>query len=250
MARASSRDGRCSRCGRQLEQYQLSSADWEELRRGVLERCLEGDDPYLSSNPQELAHFRSFLERAPAYTVVLDGLNVALMGGPTSRLKAQQLLKVVQHYAVHRNKAVLLVGRKHMLRWPADIMNHVWKHCFRYLANDTSHDDPFLLYAALYGGPGTLVVSRDYMRQHRFRLGNSRLQELFRRWRHLHQEEWGTKNTPVPPVSYKVQVQGSSTSGWHVPHAEENGTAMAAPSASAQVQWLCIVPATALPSSS
>ncbi|KAK8763195.1 hypothetical protein V5799_034195 [Amblyomma americanum] len=244
-----SRDGCCCRCGRQLELYQLSSAEWEELRQGVLERCLEGDDPYLSSNPQELNRFRDFLNRAPAYTVVLDGLNVALMGGGTPRLKAQQLLKVVQHYAVQRNKAVLVVGRKHMLQWPANIMDRIWKHCLRYLANDTSHDDPFLLYAALHGGPGTLVVSRDLMRQHRFRLGDPRLQELFRRWRHLHQEQWGT-NAPIPAVSYKVEVQGSSTDGWHVPHTEENGTAVATPSPSAPVQWLCIAPATTLQSSS
>ncbi|XP_075555522.1 mitochondrial ribonuclease P catalytic subunit isoform X2 [Dermacentor variabilis] len=227
-----SRDSICNRCGRQLEMYRLSDAEWEQLRRGVLERCLEGDDPYLGSNPRELAKFRDFLKRAPAYGVVLDGLNVALSG----KDRAQELLKAVQHYAVKEKQAILLVGRKHMLHWHADIMDQVWKRCLRYLANDTSHDDPFVLYAALHGGPGTIVVSRDLMRQHRFRLSDPRLQELFTSWQHLHQVEW--RGAPVSTtVPHKVIVQGSSTNGWHVPHVEENGTVTAA------AQWLCIAPA-------
>ncbi|KAL1435042.1 hypothetical protein MTO96_001588 [Rhipicephalus appendiculatus] len=76
-----SRAGLCDRCGHQLEMHGLSDAEWEELRQGVMERCLVGDDPYLGSNPRELAKFRDFLERAPAYDVVLDGLNVALSKG-------------------------------------------------------------------------------------------------------------------------------------------------------------------------
>lgn len=91
-----------------------------------------------------------------------------------------------------------------------------------------------MLYAALHGGPGTLLVSRDLMRQHLFRLGDARLQELFGRWRHLHQEEYGTT---TPTVSHRVQ--GSSACGWHVPHAEGNGTTTATAST---VQWLCLSP--------
>lgn len=240
-----SRAGLCDRCGRRLEMHGLSDAEWEELRRGVMERCLVGDDPYLSSNPRELAKFRDFLEHASAYDVVLDGLNVALSKGSASqRDRAQQLLKAVQYYAVNKKQTVLLVGRKHMLQWPADVMDRVWKHCLRYLANDTSHDDPFVLYAALHGGPGTLVVSRDLMRQHRFRLSDPRLQELFMSWQQTHQVEWRGAPTSTT-VSHKVTVQGSSANGWHIPHAEENGTV----ETSTAVQWLCIAHATILRSS-
>lgn len=97
-----------------------------------------------------------------------------------------------------------------------------------------------MLYAALHGGPGTLLVSRDLMRQHLFRLGDARLQELFGRWRHLHQEEYGTT---TPTVSHRVQ--GSSARGWHVPHAEGNGTTTAS-----TVQWICLSPGTAAVQSS
>lgn len=155
-----------------------------------------------------------------------------------------QLLKAVQYYAVNKKQTVLLVGRKHMLQWPADVMDRVWKHCLRYLANDTSHDDPFVLYAALHGGPGTLVVSRDLMRQHRFRLSDPRLQELFMSWQQTHQVEWRGAPTSTT-VSHKVTVQGSSANGWHIPHAEENGTV----ETSTAVQWLCIAHATILRSS-
>ncbi|KAL3213980.1 hypothetical protein MRX96_007377 [Rhipicephalus microplus] len=240
-----SRAGLCNRCNRQLEMHGLSDTEWEELRRGVMERCLVGDDPYLGSNPRELAKFRDFLERAPAYDVVLDGLNVALAKGSASqRDRAQQLLKAVHHYAVNEKRTVLLVGRKHMLQWPAEVMDRVWKHCLRYLANDTSHDDPFVLYAALHGGPGTQVVSRDLMRQHLSRLSNPRLQELFTSWQQTHQVEW--RGAPASTmVSHKVTVQGSSTDGWHIPHAEANGTVATI----AEVQWLCISPAAVLRSS-
>ncbi|KAL1435043.1 hypothetical protein MTO96_001588 [Rhipicephalus appendiculatus] len=131
-----------------------------------------------------------------------------------------------------------------MLQWPADVMDRVWKHCLRYLANDTSHDDPFVLYAALHGGPGTLVVSRDLMRQHLSRLSDPRLQKLFTSWQQTHQVEWRGAPTSTM-VSHKVTVQGSSTNGWHIPHAEENGTVATI----AAVQWLCIAPAAVLRSS-
>lgn len=45
-----------------------------------------------------------------------------------------------------------------------------------------SKDDPFLLYAAMYSGIHTQILTRDLMRGHKFLLNNSELKNIFQKW--------------------------------------------------------------------
>lgn len=184
---------------------------------------MKGSDLFMNTTPRELEDFERFLSRAPPFDVVIDGLNVALKGNTNSNGdKARNLLLVVKHYTLVEKRKVLVVGRKHMRKWPRNIMDQVWSHCVHYLTNDLSEDDPFLLCAAFSRGPGTVVASRDMMRNHRYKLhGDSRMGGLFDKWRRTHQEvldvNWG-KLSVLKPARHQISVQGSNAKGWHIPY--------------------------------
>lgn len=46
----------------------------------------------------------------------------------------------------------------------------------------SSKDDPFVLYAAMYSGPRTQILSRDLMRGHKFLLGDTKIKCVFQKW--------------------------------------------------------------------
>lgn len=49
-----------------------------------------------------------------------------------------------------------------------------------------SMDDPFTLYAAMHSGPNTMIVTRDELRDHKFRLGKE-LADSFLQWQRTQQ---------------------------------------------------------------
>lgn len=49
-----------------------------------------------------------------------------------------------------------------------------------------SKDDPFVLYAAMYSGLGTKILTRDLMRGHKFLLKDSELKNIFQKWLQKH----------------------------------------------------------------
>jgi hypothetical protein len=56
-----------------------------------------------------------------------------------------------------------------------------------FLASAVSNDDPFAILAALYFGPGTMIVSNDLFRQHSCLLEDLELRRLFVTWQLQHQ---------------------------------------------------------------
>ncbi|XP_029831182.2 mitochondrial ribonuclease P catalytic subunit isoform X1 [Ixodes scapularis] len=235
------RDGTCSSCGCLLESSDLTRQEFEELRLAVLASIMKGSDLFLNTTPRELEDFERFLSRAPSFDVVIDGLNVALKGNANSNGdKARNLLLVVKHYTLVEKRKVLVVGRKHMRKWPRNVMDQVWSHCVYYLTNDLSEDDPFLLCAAFSRGPGTVVASRDLMRNHRYKLHeDSRMGGLFDKWRRTHQEvldvSWG-KLSVLKPARHQISVQGSNAKGWHIPY--DDGSELEP--YDIRTTWLCL----------
>lgn len=119
-------------------------------------------------------------------------------------------------------------------------MDQVWSHCAYYLTNDLSEDDPFLLCAAFSRGPGTVVASRDLMRNHRYKLHeDSRMGGLFDKWRRTHQEvldvNWG-KLSVLKPARHQISVQGSNAKGWHIPY--DDGSKLEP--YDIRTTWLCL----------
>uniref|UniRef100_A0A0A9WNQ5 ribonuclease P n=2 Tax=Lygus hesperus TaxID=30085 RepID=A0A0A9WNQ5_LYGHE len=148
-----SRKGSCKACRRSLEPSRLTPEDFELLRSAFLDPVLVGRDVFQKTSPEELNSFHKFLEKVLPVDVVLDGLNIAYVSKKLSPNGAKLLRFVTSHF-VSEGRKILVVGRKHMDRWSTNEMNYVKSNASVFLAENTSEDDPFLLYAALKSGIG------------------------------------------------------------------------------------------------
>jgi mitochondrial ribonuclease P protein 3 len=108
-----------------------------------------------------------------------------------------------------------------MNKWP---LSFVRRNSHLFLADNSTQDDPFLLYAALKSGTKTNIFSRDLMRSHSTLLDNES-KKLFRRWQQQHQFSLITTlqyNDILvrEPVAFDVRAQ-KINSHWHIPFTEE-----------------------------
>lgn len=92
-----------------------------------------------------------------------------------------QVRSVVQYFA-EQNKRILMLGRLHMSSFPKQNWSYITSHADVFLTESLSQDDPYLLYCALSSGVNTIMVSRDLMRGHIFRLRDPIKKILFNRW--------------------------------------------------------------------
>lgn len=49
-----------------------------------------------------------------------------------------------------------------------------------------SKDDPFVLYATMYSGLGTKILTKDLMRSHKVLLDDTKLRNIFQKWLQKH----------------------------------------------------------------
>ncbi|XP_064603516.1 mitochondrial ribonuclease P catalytic subunit-like [Liolophura sinensis] len=218
--------GVCNSCGCQAPAFALSGEQFKELRDKFLERAVIRGDVFLKSTPKELKRFSSFLEDIGSCDVVLDSLNIVL--GHCAKASSQKKTEVL-HSAVDffwkRGKKVLVLGRKHMSNWPQKEMAAIKQKADIFFAENQSADDPFLLYAALYSGPQTLIVSSDEMRDHRFLLG-PRLGQVFAQWQRGHQVYVDAVNKKTNYVHMRMPrrfetVAQQDSGGWHIPYEDQ-----------------------------
>lgn len=123
------------------------------MRQHFLEQVIEGSDVFLSSDPVEVKQFLKFIQKTAPYDVVIDGLNVSHAAGRSVKKVNNlglSLLQVVKYLTVTRDKKVLVLGRKHMLRWPPKFLSPVRNMADCFFAENLSNDDRFLLYATMY----------------------------------------------------------------------------------------------------
>lgn len=81
---------------------------------------------FLKTNPEELNSFIRFVDKTIPYDCVIDGLNVAYSAGKNKSpvVYANILASVVKHF-IQKGKHVLVLGRKHMNRWPKEQMTYI-----------------------------------------------------------------------------------------------------------------------------
>ncbi|XP_014667930.1 PREDICTED: mitochondrial ribonuclease P protein 3-like [Priapulus caudatus] len=236
-----SKAGECSACAAHLEPINISGKDFEKMRTTFMERVVKGEDTFLNSTPEEVGLFKRFVETTAPYDVVVDGLNVGYQQAgrhATHTDQAKMLYQVTEYLAKTRGKKVLVLGRRHMNGWPKKYMAPIQQmaHCF--LAENLSKDDPFLLYAAMYSGLGTVFLSKDMMRDHLFKLGEE-FDTFFRKWQWSHQLQLlhikpGGAVRLKAPMKFDTLVQRKGDA-WHIPY--ESGV----PRYSYEVPdtWLC-----------
>ncbi|KAL9881105.1 mitochondrial ribonuclease P catalytic subunit [Glossina fuscipes] len=234
--------GTCSRCKLNLQTKALSNADFEKLRNSLLKKVVIGGDVFQKSTPKEVNEFLNFVDRTGPYDCVIDGLNVAYSKGKKNpQSLANLLVSVVKHFA-DNNKYVLVLGRKHMNKWPKNSIQYVRDNAAMFLADNLSQDDPFLLYAALKSGPKTDIFSRDLMRQHAYLLG-SELKCIFRQWQQQHQYSLVTKTGSgkiliKEPTRYLCCAH-KTESTWHIPFKMQY-TLHSSDSFEIPEHWLCL----------
>ncbi|XP_074642890.1 mitochondrial ribonuclease P catalytic subunit-like isoform X2 [Tubulanus polymorphus] len=226
----------CLACRHKMERYSLNQDTFRQLQDRFLKRSIIGRDVFLKSNPSELDDFKSFLEKKAPFDIVVDGLNIAFKhcGRPLSSV----LLKLVIYFSERQNKKVLVIGRHHMQRqWKE--MKQIEQIADVFYASNISQDDPFLLYAALYSGMNTNIVTSDELRDHRFLLGPE-LARVLKSWQRARQIEFlGMRGRDFLkleyPVKHVVLAQQSSDS-WHIPFDDGSDR----PSYKESNSWICI----------
>ncbi|GFS32819.1 mitochondrial ribonuclease P protein 3 [Trichonephila inaurata madagascariensis] len=193
------RSGECKSCKRNLEIVDFTIDDFMQLKDIFLERSLKKNDLFINTTNKEFHHSNP----------------------EKSKNLAIQLSKIVNRLSNHSDR-LLVLGRQHMLGWPRSIMNKISEKASVFLTNDSSEDDPFMVYAALASGPDCCIVSQDLMRDHAARLDNPKFIWLFQRWQQTHQiylsiSEDG-KFKFMEPLKHSINIQGDMEKGWHIPY--------------------------------
>lgn len=107
----------------------------------------------------------------------------------------------------------------------------------------SSKDDPFIIYAALHGGPNTNIITHDMLRNHAYLLGPE-MKPVFQRWQQKHQYNIADISPDgilklQPSIQYNVY--GHKNNGiWHIPFmAEFNHKVTELYAYNMPEQWAC-----------
>lgn len=126
--------GECTGCNQALDCLKLTEEEFSILQNNVKEKLIVGSDLLLKSSPEELKRFLDFMEKTAPYDVVLDALNIAFtVGEPYHRIR---VLNYVVDYFNSQNKKLLLLGRKHMLRWQRGALLNIMKKTENFFIED------------------------------------------------------------------------------------------------------------------
>ncbi|XP_075977220.1 mitochondrial ribonuclease P catalytic subunit [Anticarsia gemmatalis] len=220
-------DGQCSCCKETLKCLSLSNEEFTQLQQIVKDKLIVGSDLLLKSSTDELKRFTDTVQRFAPFDVVLDGLNIcyAVANGP--HIQKLRLLNDVVDYFTKENKKILLLGRKHMLKWNKKFIEKIMSKTCYFFTDNLSQDDPFFITAAIMSGPKTDIVSKDLLRGHLFNLKDQNLKLLFRRWQWQHQ--WmvfheGHKGANIqPPLKFTPCAQKTNNT-WHIPYQSDATT--------------------------
>ncbi|CAF4856062.1 unnamed protein product [Pieris macdunnoughi] len=216
------KNGECTTCHERLECMKLTPDEFTLLQNNVREKLIVGSDLFLKSSPQELERFQNFLNQTAPYDIVLDALNICYIANQNIKDRLQVLKFVVNHFS-NENKKILLLGRKHMMKWNRGGLEYLMRRCLTFFTDDLSQDDPYFITAAIMSGPHTDIVSRDLLRGHRFVLKQHDLRMIFQRWQWEHQwKVYGNKRGPFiqSPLLFTPCAQKNSNI-WHIPYEAE-----------------------------
>ncbi|XP_055389123.1 mitochondrial ribonuclease P catalytic subunit [Condylostylus longicornis] len=232
-------NGKCENCNLFLERVFISNDEFKLMRNTFLDRAIIHKDVFLKTNPKELENFLKYIDKHAPFHCVVDGLNVAY--SINGKLSPVAVCSVVKYFK-DLNMNILLIGRKHMTRWPNEHFGYIKKNCKMFLTDNLSQDDPFLLYAALKSGPSTHIFSKDLMRSHSYLLGDN-LKLIFKRWlqEHLYSLIKVKKNGKIlvkEPCKFNINAHKVEET-WHLPFTE-NYQANPKDSYEVPQNWLCI----------
>ncbi|KAI5646293.1 protein-only RNase P domain-containing protein [Phthorimaea operculella] len=203
ITRIKKHSGECVYCRTTLDCLKLTEDEFKLLQKHVKDKIIVGSDILLKTSEEELKGFLNFIEQTAPYDIVLDALNICYSIGKYKMDKVGPLTFVIEHFR-QQNKRILLIGRKHMLKWPK--MKYVLSKTPNFLTDDASQDDPYFITAAILSGSHTDFVSKDLLRGHRFNLQDEQLRHLFQRWQWQHQWKVFINKNGVPIIRQKLLI--------------------------------------------
>lgn len=238
---------RCVNCDTHLPSYdsKLTKIINESIK-SLLEKKI--DSALLYTSPEDLASFEEFLRKAyeiddKPFDCVIDGLNVAYQNATgftvlkhnitedfqrtTKRISPDSLAQVLINTVIRGNfkqkfRKILVIGRKHMERWPGvtDFFENQKIHY--YFSFNHNKDDLFTLYAATLS-PKTVLITNDFLRDHRA-LMSKKDRINFERWLDTRQA-WIAKKSlkPIWPTPMQKLPSFDKEAGlFHIPIIDSN----------------------------
>ncbi|CAH2258791.1 jg12543 [Pararge aegeria aegeria] len=218
--------GQCKNCNHTLDCLRLTTEEFTTLQQNIKEKLIVGSDLFLKTSPDELERFMDFVGRTAPYDIVLDALNIAYVAGRGDVNDRVRLLTTVVNHFLQKKKKILLLGRKHMLKWKRGTLLQLTKNTQSFFTENLTQDDPYFITAAILSGPHTDIVSRDLLRGHKFLMQHEELRQLFQRWQWEHQWTiFPNRYRPIiqEPLKFTPIAQRSNT-GWHLPYEVENSS--------------------------
>ncbi|XP_034946671.1 mitochondrial ribonuclease P catalytic subunit [Chelonus insularis] len=222
------KDGACGCCHTSMPRFEMSEEDHKALIKYILNNAIVGKDVFQNTTPTELNKFLKYIDETKPYDVVIDGLNAAYSLNRKSKMpteRAKELRKIVTLLR-EQKKRIFILGKRHMLKWSRKEMNIIENNSFLFLTNNTSEDDLFTIYAALVSGSDTYIMSRDFLRDHKFILTDLKIKRIFRNWQLTHQimpyyKQIGSVSVLqiIYPPPYVITLH-KDEKGWHIPYRE------------------------------
>jgi len=235
-------NGKCKNCNQVLKPVRVTTSEFKMLQERFMSNVMIGKNIFNNSSPQELNDFKDFIEMTGPYDVVVDGLNLAY--AYRGKIVNNSITKIVMKTFIEQNLKVLLIGRKHLVKILGNEFNFIRKNCHIFFTNDLSKDDPFVLYAAMYSGLGTQILTRDLMRSHKFLLGDSEMKNIFQKWLQKHRLVLkirpGNHVTVKDPITHLQRTQESENGIWHLPYQEFKEPGSWSKPDSSPDKWMCI----------
>ncbi|KAF8560668.1 hypothetical protein P879_08444 [Paragonimus westermani] len=110
---------------------------------------------------------------------------------------------------------------------------------FSFITQNSSDDDVFMLYIALWSGPRCYLVSNDEFKQHRYTVG-SQLGLQLSQWQAVRQIAFvrGRTKSYIAPLQHDTRVHGTMATGWHIPYDNKAQRRSYVP----PNLWLCVRP--------
>ncbi|XP_050539875.1 mitochondrial ribonuclease P catalytic subunit [Daktulosphaira vitifoliae] len=234
--------GQCNVCKKILKPVEVTNNEFKQLNECFMKNVMIQNNIFKNSTPTELQTFEDFIKNSSPYDVVVDGLNVAY--AYRGKLNNNSLITTVMKILIDKKLKVLLIGRAHLIQNLGRNLDYIKNNAHIFLTNDLSKDDPFVLYAAMYSGLGTKILTRDLMRGHKFLLGETVMKSIFQRW--LQKHRLGLKIRPgnnvkvTEPLFYLQTTQVHDDGTWHVPYNEKKKPGVWSKPDSTPDKWMCI----------
>ncbi|XP_053996318.1 mitochondrial ribonuclease P catalytic subunit-like isoform X1 [Hylaeus anthracinus] len=191
---------KCSACQQRVLIPPLSEEEFKRLSETVLQKLFV-EKGYKSTVPEEIVEFIEFVKETKPYDIIIDGLNVLHKQHSPKNYKVLDAL--LTHFNA-QNQKVLVIGRNYLTKFKW-IKNLQTKATF-FFVDDSSKDDPFVLYATLLNGNNAKFISQDLMRQHKFDLEDGESRALFKRWQFTHQYTFTAHLSPFNLSSNTIDL--------------------------------------------